>query len=314
MERVCDDGPRLWSADSITDARSLQLAITSTDFLSALVITKHCLCYLRALTSSLQGELKDVVAAVEEISNVITTLQNVRHNIDTHHSKWFSEVEQMCSAVCVQLTLPRRCGRQSHRSNVPADNPSDYYRRSISIPLVDHLLTEMKSRFASQQQAAFMGLNIIPSATVTLPAEEFIRKVTAIAELYKDDLPSSSCLNGELGCWHVKWSRHSQEHGSSSLPSTPLEALRHATSMYPNIRVLLCILSTIPVTSCSAERSFSGLKRTKTSLRSSMLAPRLSGLSLLTFHYDIAIDIPTAIDEFARRHPRRLELHDMLRE
>ena len=46
MERVCDDGPRLWSADSITDARSLQLAITSTDFLSALVSqsTVYAIC------------------------------------------------------------------------------------------------------------------------------------------------------------------------------------------------------------------------------------------------------------------------------
>ena len=30
---ICNDGPRLWSSDSLTDARSLQLAITTTDFL-----------------------------------------------------------------------------------------------------------------------------------------------------------------------------------------------------------------------------------------------------------------------------------------
>ena len=129
-----------------------------------------------------------------------------------------------------------------------------------AVPLYWGLLTEKKSRFASHQHAAFTGFNIIPSATVTLPAEEFIRKVTAIAELYKDDLPSSTSLNSELGCWHVKWTWHSQEHRYSSLPSNPLEALRHTTSMYPNILVLLSILSTIPVTSCSAKRSFSGLK------------------------------------------------------
>ena len=39
MERICDDGARLWSTDSLTDARGLQLAITTTDFISALVIT-----------------------------------------------------------------------------------------------------------------------------------------------------------------------------------------------------------------------------------------------------------------------------------
>ena len=313
MEKVCEDGPKLWSSDSITDARGLLFAITSSEFLSALVITKHCLCYLKALISSLQGESKYVVAAVEEINNVITTLNNVRGDIITHHSEWFSEVEEMGSAVNAQLSLPRRCGRQQHRSNVPADT-IEYYRRTISVPLVDHLLTEMKSQFTSHQQAALMGLCIMPSQTVALSTEEYISKIKPISELYKDDLPSFSCFGSELRCWHVKWTRHKEEHGLSSLPSPPTVALRHANSMYPNIRVLLSILSTIPVTSCSAERSFSGLKRLKTLSSSSMSVPRLSGLSFLTIHQDIPINISEAIDEFSRRHPRRMELQNLLRD
>ena len=41
------------------------------------------------------------------------------------------------------------------------------------------------------------------------------------------------------------------------------------------------ILATIPATSCSAERSFSGLRRVKTYLRSTMGQERLSSISLL---------------------------------
>ena len=33
MEGICADGPNLWSSDSLTDARSLQLAVTATAFL-----------------------------------------------------------------------------------------------------------------------------------------------------------------------------------------------------------------------------------------------------------------------------------------
>ena len=50
MESISNDGPSAWSPDSLTDARSLQLAITTTDFLCALVITNCCLKYLQALT------------------------------------------------------------------------------------------------------------------------------------------------------------------------------------------------------------------------------------------------------------------------
>ena len=39
LEKICDDGDGSWSSDSLTDARCLHLAITSTDFISALVVT-----------------------------------------------------------------------------------------------------------------------------------------------------------------------------------------------------------------------------------------------------------------------------------
>ena len=101
MEAICTAGPGLWSPDSLTDAQSLQLAITTTDFLCALVITNSCLKYL-------QAEAKDIVAAVKEIETVTSTLQNVRDNIDTHHSKWFRTVEKMCNDVGTEPSSPRR--------------------------------------------------------------------------------------------------------------------------------------------------------------------------------------------------------------
>ena len=125
MERICDDGTGLWSSDSLTDARSLQLAMTTTDFLCALVITNSCLKYLQALTTNLQAEAKDIVAAIKEVDGVITTLQDVRDNIGTHHRRWYSSVERMCSDIGTVPSLPRRSGRQIHRSNVPADTPSE---------------------------------------------------------------------------------------------------------------------------------------------------------------------------------------------
>ena len=85
IENICSDGPYLWSPDLLTDARSLQLAISTCDFICALVITNVCLKYLQELTSNLQAESKDIVAAVGEVDNVIATLQNARDSIDTYH-------------------------------------------------------------------------------------------------------------------------------------------------------------------------------------------------------------------------------------
>ena len=63
-------GSSLWSQDSITDSRTLLLAITTTELVSALVITNGCLQYLLSLTCSLQAEAKDVVDAVTEVKHV----------------------------------------------------------------------------------------------------------------------------------------------------------------------------------------------------------------------------------------------------
>uniref|UniRef100_A0A1X7T9Q1 HAT C-terminal dimerisation domain-containing protein n=1 Tax=Amphimedon queenslandica TaxID=400682 RepID=A0A1X7T9Q1_AMPQE len=84
------------------------------------------------------------------------------------------------------------------------------------------------------------------------------------------------------------------------------------SEMYPNIKVLLTILATLPVTTCSAERSFCSLKRTKTSIPSSMTTTRLTNLTLLLVIRDIEVVLQSAIDEFACRHPRRLQMSHAL--
>ena len=288
------------------------LAVTTTDFISSLVITNSCLKYIQALTSNLQAEAKDIVEAVQEISTVKAALNNARSNIEKHHRLWFRTVEQMCSDIGIDPSLPRRCGRQMHRNNIPADTPLEYYSRCLSIPLLDHLLTEIDSRFSPHQQTALLGLSVIPSIMVSLSLDECTDKILPMAEMYQADLPSHVCFEAEIHCWWMNWMKELDEHGQASLPSTPSHALRHASTMFPNIRALLCILCTFPVTSCSAERSFSALKRVKTSLRSSMGTDRLTGLALMHIHYDIPIEMSDVIEEFARRHPRRLQMYNVL--
>ena len=178
--------------------------------------------------------------------------------------------------------------------------------------MLDHLLSEMKTRFTTHQKTALLGLCIVPSVMVTLPDEECTSKVSQLADMYQDDLPSPDSVLSELHCWQMKWQHHLREHGQTSLPLSPTTTIRHTSAMYPNIRALISILCTLPVTSCSAERSFSGLKRIKTAFRSSMTTQRLSGLTLIHVHRDLPIDIAAAVDEFSRRHPRRMQMVDIL--
>ena len=97
------------------------------------------------------------------------------------------------------------------------------------------------------------------------------------------------------------------------MPRRPSETLVQCDYNYfPNIHTLLKIVCTLPVTSCSCERSISGLKRLKTYLRSTMGQERLNGLAMMHFHYDVDIDHDAVLDMFARKHPRRMTLLNVL--
>ena len=146
----------------------------------------------------------------------------------------------------------------------------------------------------------------------SLSLEESTTKTTELAEMYESDLPSKDCMESELHCWWMKWQQELHDHGPESLPTTPTNALRYATTMFPNIRALISIMCTLPVTSCLAERSFSAVKRLKTAQRSSMGTGRLTGLTLLHIHRDIPVHTDDIIDNFGRVHPRKLEMVNIL--
>ena len=60
---------------------------------------------------------------------------------------------------------------------------------------------------------------------------------------------------------------------------------------YPTLVLTCSIAMAIPITSCSAERSFSTLKRVKTRLRSSMVQDRLEGLMLMSIERNILLNL-----------------------
>lgn len=70
--------------------------------------------------------------------------------------------------------------------------------------------------------------------------------------------------------------------------------------MLPELVNTVRLILTIPVTTCTAERSFSSLRRLKTYLRSTMTQIRLNHVALLNCHRDYAaqVDIDKLMNEF----------------
>ena len=79
-------------------------------------------------------------------------------------------------------------------------------------------------------------------------------------------------------------------------------------TLFPNMRKLFKIFATLPVTSCTAERSFSVLRLIKSYLRSTMGNDRLNGLALLSIHKNIKLDYDAVILEYSSKYNTRMRL------
>ncbi len=66
--------------------------------------------------------------------------------------------------------------------------------------------------------------------------------------------------------------------------------------------------------SCEAERSFSALRRVKTSTRSTMGERRLAGLTLMSVHYREALQLDTSLVTrvFVQKHRRKMFCNSIL--
>ena len=98
-------------------------------------------------------------------------------------------------------------------------------------------------------------------------------------------------------------------------PDSVQETLKMCDKVFfPNIHVLLKIACTIPVSSNPCERSNSALRRLHHYTRTSKTEDRLTNLALLHIHREAAIDYEEAIDVFAKKHPRRMELDSIIKD
>lgn len=70
--------------------------------------------------------------------------------------------------------------------------------------------------------------------------------------------------------------------------------------IFPNVYKLIKILVTLPVTTCTAERSFSTLRRLKTYLRNTMSQNRLNGLALLNIHREITVTPEEVLNQITK--------------
>ena len=64
-------------------------------------------------------------------------------------------------------SLQKLSQKLSHRENVSAESTSQYFKRTISIPFLDHLLNQIHARFSETNLDAMDALYAMPNSVLT---------------------------------------------------------------------------------------------------------------------------------------------------
>jgi hypothetical protein len=284
----------------------MRKAVKKFEFIVCLVLAERCLKCTKPLTLQLQSKSLDAGKAREKVSLLYLTIDDLRTNIDQTHDTFYQMALDLAKEVNIDPNKKRTAGQQIHRENVPADTTSEYYKGAVTIPFLDLLLGQVQSRFSEGNLDILDMMYGMPNLVVSDPnwKENFLR----FLKKYKDDLPDIDFLECELRMWKLKFS-----HQQPPLPSSFEQLISTTDALsFPNILTAMHIFGTIPVTTCSCERSISTLRRLKTFMRSTMGEKRLRSLALLNVHREIKLDLDKVIDLFALKHPRRMLLVDLL--
>ena len=291
-------------AQNQNDPKALNFlnAIQSFDFIVALVTTEHVLSGVAPLSLLLQKKDCDLLTASREARVVIDMLNAERADPMVWDALYAVAVD-LANKVGVQPAAPRNPRRQQHRPNAPAQDPLAYWRINMYLIFVDHLVQEMQDRLVDGKER-FLVERLIPKNIGALTQEDVLR----IFETFRADLETDiGGFQTEVRRWTTMWGTTNVNQKPGTLEET-IQNSNH--TLYPSITLCLRIVLCMPVTTASAERAFSTMRRVKTYLRSSMTTERLSGLGLMAIYKQKAseLDIEEVIDIFARKKDRKLEL------
>ena len=233
-----------WDRETKTKAQGLLANLRTLGFIFTFFITTNSLGTLKPIAAKLQKKDEDVFQAYSMIDDSIKAVFRVSSNIEKECHEWFEDASRQADKIGATFSVPRIIGKQEHRNNAPSVNPESHYRVNVAIPFIDHLLEEMSSRFREDNRAGAEIFSLVSSAEVK---HDSLLNLAEKLQFWQQGLPTPSSLLSEVKEWQYFWKQYTP---TLQLPVNLIECVKYADEdMYPNIRVLLIIGCTFPVSS-----------------------------------------------------------------
>nr|CAI5868539.1 unnamed protein product [Callosobruchus analis] len=253
-------------------AYQLHSAVTKPVFIVSLQTIAKYSAVIEPVVNALQAKSIDMISVGKHIKNIKDILRNDREFPDRISNEILQKARAVAMDLNIEISVPRLAHKQTHRSNPPSDNDNEYWRRSLIIPYIDSLISSLNIRFSQENTPAFALSRLHPLYMTKTSIADLHKNAESFQEFYNLD------ITGELNLWHNLWVTKALSDDQLK-DIEVVDLFKEANIFYPAVRKALIILSTIPCTTATVERSFSTLRRVKTWLRSTMGEERLTDMS-----------------------------------
>lgn len=290
------DAARELGSTTASRATGLYKCLSSGECVLGLYVSLPLIHCLENFNRALQGKNMTVSGMLEAAEVTMQSLQSLR--CDHKFKEMFDAAEQklqQCDLEAVPLPRKRKIPKRRDYGTAPEYSPysaEELYRVDF-FRVIDAAVSNIKEYFTSTDLIEYRDLSSV------LLTGSFKPEILKYPEL-------NESLQQELEFFHHQFKGSSVEDYRKIFTDMVPEVRR----MFPQVGTLVRLLLVSPASSCTAERSFSALRRMKTWLRSTMTQQRLNHLMICHVHSDrlAALSPQKIAEEFIRSEDRRRQI------
>lgn len=187
--------------ESAISARNIQKCVTDFEFLVALEIMARVSGHLIILSESLQAIGQDIARALGDIETTMTIISDDRENVDEAFGGLYNKVLERAAQLDITESKPRVPRRSQYRANANNDcSPKEYFKVNLFIPMLDHVLADMGTRFGIHQQKSMMLSSLIPAFVTNVTFEDLQPAI----DKYDIFLSDETTLRAEFRLWQTR--------------------------------------------------------------------------------------------------------------
>ncbi|KAK7126225.1 hypothetical protein R3I93_021571 [Phoxinus phoxinus] len=290
-----------------SEADGLLSKLSTFEFIFMLVFWNDLLKRTYILSNYLQKESLDVNTAVDLLDSTVAQIRELRTEeaFDSMENTARNMAKE--SDAATKFVEQRVRKRKRHFDEDAEDDQIEDSRRrfkaDIYFYILDVFVGQFESRFSDFKKMAKLFAVLCPKRFEHPDAEE---KMLELARFYSEDMPKPEDAVEEFRSFRALYSELKMDLTTDAV--LPFLIANDMDRAYPHLTILHKIYKTLPISSASAERSFSRLRLIKTYLRSCMDEAKLSNLTLLCVERDIHIDKDKVVGRFATMKERRMKI------